>query len=222
VLLYRDAGDERFERAAVRFHARLCAEIPAVDLAHGAAALGALAMLARGDDSGATANLSEVLEALGADHLIAALAEAADEPVPLNPVSATTARATARSGAGFAPPGRGRACSGSGKTRRGPAELTSRRLRARDLTRGPGRAGDQRASHPPPPPPMRPQRALSMRPRETRSAPFSSRAPLEPGSARGSPSYELLAGEVVLQAVNSLSWTVHAGAVALSPTAPRH
>ncbi len=82
VLLYRDAGDERFERAALRFHARLCAEIPAVDLARGAAALGALAMLGRGDDSRAAAILAEVLEALGADQLVAVLAESATDLVP--------------------------------------------------------------------------------------------------------------------------------------------
>jgi len=48
VLLYHRAGDRRFERAALRFHARLCAETPAITLAAGAAALQALAMLAHG------------------------------------------------------------------------------------------------------------------------------------------------------------------------------
>ena len=39
VLLYHRAGDRRFERAALRFHARLCAELPSVSLTGAAAAL---------------------------------------------------------------------------------------------------------------------------------------------------------------------------------------
>ena len=38
VLLYQRAGDGRFERAALRWHARACAEIPAISLASAALA----------------------------------------------------------------------------------------------------------------------------------------------------------------------------------------
>ncbi len=79
VLLYHRAGDRRFERAALRFHARLCAETPAITLAAGAAALQALAMLARGDATRATAILAETLDAHGAHQLVDALDEQAAE-----------------------------------------------------------------------------------------------------------------------------------------------
>jgi len=80
VLLYHRAGDQRFERAALRFHARLCAETPALTLAGAAGALQALAMLARGDESQGAATLAETLDALGADQLVDALDRPTAEP----------------------------------------------------------------------------------------------------------------------------------------------
>jgi len=65
VLLYHRAGDQRFERAALRWHARACVEIPAISLAGAAAALQALATLS-GDRSHGIAMLAEILDALGA------------------------------------------------------------------------------------------------------------------------------------------------------------
>ena len=77
VLLYHRAGDGRFERAALRWHARACAEIPAISLASAAAALQALATLS-GDRSHAIEILAEILDALGAHQL----AEILDEQAP--------------------------------------------------------------------------------------------------------------------------------------------
>jgi uncharacterized protein with PIN domain len=77
VLLYHRAGDERFERAALRWHARLCAEVPAVSLACAAAALQALATLGRGEESRAMGILAEVLDALEAHQLAKPLEEQA-------------------------------------------------------------------------------------------------------------------------------------------------
>jgi len=77
VLLYHRAGDGRFERAALRFHARLCAEIPTVTLAAAAAALGALATLGRGEESHGIEILAEILDALGAYPLVEVLDEQA-------------------------------------------------------------------------------------------------------------------------------------------------
>ena len=77
VLLYHRAGDGRFERAALRWHARACVEIPAISLAAGAAALQALATLS-GDRSHGIEILADILDALGA-HL---LVEVLDEQAP--------------------------------------------------------------------------------------------------------------------------------------------
>ncbi len=74
VLLYHRAGDGRFERAALRWHARACAEIPAISLASAAAALQALATLS-GDRSHGIAILAEILDALGAYPLVEVLDE---------------------------------------------------------------------------------------------------------------------------------------------------
>jgi hypothetical protein len=73
LLVYHHAHDRRFERAALRWHARLCAETPRLRLAEAATALQALTALARGDlEHGADA-LAGILEALDADELLAAL-----------------------------------------------------------------------------------------------------------------------------------------------------
>ena len=65
VLVYQHAGDQRFERAALRWHARACVEIPAISLASAAAALQALATLS-GDRGHGIGILAELLEAVGA------------------------------------------------------------------------------------------------------------------------------------------------------------
>ncbi len=72
VLLYQRAGDGRFERAALRWHARACVEIPAISLASAAAALQALATL-----SGDRSHAIEILDALGAYPLVEVLDEQA-------------------------------------------------------------------------------------------------------------------------------------------------
>ena len=79
VLLYHRAADKRFEPAALRWHARLCAEVSTVTLAAGAAALQALATLGRGEESDAIGILAEILDALGAHQLVDALEEQAPE-----------------------------------------------------------------------------------------------------------------------------------------------
>ena len=79
VLLYHRARDKRFERAALRWHARLCAEIPTITLAAGAAALQALATLAGGDESRSVRILAEILDGLGAHQLVDVLDEQAAE-----------------------------------------------------------------------------------------------------------------------------------------------
>jgi len=76
VLLYQRASDGRFERAALRRHARACVEIPAISLAAGAAALQALATLS-GDRNHAIEILAEILDALGAYPLVEVLDEQA-------------------------------------------------------------------------------------------------------------------------------------------------
>ena len=75
MLLYREAGDERFERAALRWHARLCIEAPALGLA--GARLSAQALIAIGAEQpgrGVEA-LSELLERAGSGRALAALDE---------------------------------------------------------------------------------------------------------------------------------------------------
>jgi hypothetical protein len=63
VLLYRRAGDRRFERAALRWHHRLCTETPQLGLAAAATALQALAAIARGEDQQGIEALAGALEA---------------------------------------------------------------------------------------------------------------------------------------------------------------
>ena len=75
VLLYREAGDERFERAALRGHARLCIEAPA--LGRAGARLSAQGLIAIGAEQpgrGVEA-LSELLERAGSGRALAALDE---------------------------------------------------------------------------------------------------------------------------------------------------
>jgi hypothetical protein len=76
VLLYHRARDKRFERAALRWHARVCVEIPAISLASAAAALQALAALS-GDRGHGIGILAEILDALGAHQLVEVLDEQA-------------------------------------------------------------------------------------------------------------------------------------------------
>ena len=73
LLLYHHAHDRRFERAALRWHTRLCAETPRLRLAEAATALQALTALARGDLEHGAGALAGILEALDADELLAAL-----------------------------------------------------------------------------------------------------------------------------------------------------
>jgi len=74
-VLYRDAGDERFERAAVRRWVGRLSEIPAVGLAGAAVALQAFEAMARSEDEQAVEALMPALEAAGADQLVAAVDE---------------------------------------------------------------------------------------------------------------------------------------------------
>ena len=78
VLLYRGAGDERFARAALRWHARLCTAAPGIGLA--GARVSAQALLAIGAEQprrGVEA-LSQLLESAGARRSLAALDEWVD------------------------------------------------------------------------------------------------------------------------------------------------
>jgi len=80
VLLYGRVGDRRFERAALRWHARLCAELPELDLAGAATALQALAAIGRGNLAQGAGALAGVLEEADAGRLAAALKRCSHEP----------------------------------------------------------------------------------------------------------------------------------------------
>ncbi len=69
VLLYRDAGDERFERAAVRWVGRFASELPGVGLAGAVVALQGFVAIARGERAQGAEALGGVLERAGADGL---------------------------------------------------------------------------------------------------------------------------------------------------------
>ena len=78
VLLYREASDERFARAALRWHARLCTAAPGIGLA--GACVSAQALLAIGGEQpgGGVEALSQLLESAGAARALAALDEWVD------------------------------------------------------------------------------------------------------------------------------------------------
>ena len=69
VLLYFDAGDPRYERAAVRWVGRVGSELPGVGLAGAAVALEALRAIARGERARGAEALAGVLESANADRL---------------------------------------------------------------------------------------------------------------------------------------------------------
>ena len=78
MLLYREAGDQRFERAALKWHARLCIEAPALGLA--GARISAQALVAIDGEHlelGVEA-LSQLLERAGAGRALDALDEWVD------------------------------------------------------------------------------------------------------------------------------------------------
>ena len=82
VLLYREAGDRRFERGALRWHTRLCAETPAMDLAGVSVSAQALLTIAGADvdvERGVQA-LAELLEGVGLSRSLAALDEWGERP----------------------------------------------------------------------------------------------------------------------------------------------
>lgn len=66
VLLYHQAGDDRYERAALRWHARACGELRGIDLAGAAGLLQTLAAL----DRAGPEPLTSLLEGLGATGLV--------------------------------------------------------------------------------------------------------------------------------------------------------
>ena len=75
MLLYREAGDERFQRAALRWHVLLLSELPALGLA--GAQVSAQALISTGGaqlDRGVEA-LSQLLEHAGARRALQALDE---------------------------------------------------------------------------------------------------------------------------------------------------
>ena len=75
VLLYREAGDRRFEPGALRWHARLCAEAHGLTLAGAAASAQALLAIAGAEVERGVEALAELLEATGFELAVAALDE---------------------------------------------------------------------------------------------------------------------------------------------------
>ena len=65
LLLYRDADPRRFERAAVRWHGRLCLEVRGLSGADAGLAFAALRALAGGEPTPAAEALASLLEAYG-------------------------------------------------------------------------------------------------------------------------------------------------------------
>jgi hypothetical protein len=65
VLLYRDGDRRRFERAAVRWHGRLCLEVRGLASADAGLALAALRALADGEPAPAGEALAALLDAYG-------------------------------------------------------------------------------------------------------------------------------------------------------------
>jgi hypothetical protein len=65
LLLYRDTDARRFERAAVRWHGRLCLEVRGLSSADAGLALAALRALAAGEPAPGADALAGLLEAYG-------------------------------------------------------------------------------------------------------------------------------------------------------------
>ena len=80
VFLYREAGDRRFERGALRWHTRLCAETPAMDLAGVSVSAQALLTIAGADVERGVQALAELLEGVGLSRSLAALDEWGERP----------------------------------------------------------------------------------------------------------------------------------------------
>lgn len=73
VLLYRDAGDERFERAALRWHLLLLSELPTLGLAGASVSAQALLAIGGGQLGRGAEALAQLLEEAGAPKALAAL-----------------------------------------------------------------------------------------------------------------------------------------------------
>jgi hypothetical protein len=80
LLVYRAAGDRRFERAAVRWHGRLCLEVGALAPDDAALALAALRGLAVGDDHVGAQSLRTLLTAYAADDVARVLGRWLERP----------------------------------------------------------------------------------------------------------------------------------------------
>lgn len=75
VLLYLEAEDPRFERAALRWHARLCAETERLGLAGAGVSAQALIALGGREVRRGVEALSQLLEGAGLDRAVKALDE---------------------------------------------------------------------------------------------------------------------------------------------------
>ena len=79
-LVYRDRDPPRFERAAVRWHARFCRETAGVAVQDAQLALAAIAALTGPARHGAARVLAEIAEAYGHDDVAQVLEDWLDDP----------------------------------------------------------------------------------------------------------------------------------------------
>jgi hypothetical protein len=99
VLVYRDAGDRRFERSAVRWHGRLCLEVGELAPDDVALALAALRGLTVGDGKVGAVALRTLLIAYGQDGVAKVLERWLEKP------RSERLRPSPKGGGGVAPSG---------------------------------------------------------------------------------------------------------------------